>query len=86
MKILRREHRRRVGEDLDYCIGLLQDIRKVVFKGYNTSMLTVEIDSAIRDLIYAKGKLRKTKLKIEYKHPRPPKPLIKIRLIKIRRR
>lgn len=70
MKILRREHRRRVSKDLDYCIGLLQDIRKVVFKGYKTSMITVDIDCAIRDLILARGRLPKTKLKIEYKHPR----------------
>lgn len=70
MKILRREHRRRVSEDLDYCIGLLQDVRKVVFKGYKTSVITVEIDCAIRELIYAKERLPKTKLKIQYKHPR----------------
>ena len=70
MKILRREHRRRVSKDLDYCIGLLQDIRKVVFKGYKTSWITIEIDCAIRDLMYAKKRLPETKLKIEYKHPR----------------
>lgn len=69
MKILRREHRRRVSGDLDYCIGLLQNIRKVVFKGYKTSMITCEIDCAIRDLILARGRLPKTKLKIEYKNP-----------------
>ena len=46
MKILRSEHRRRVSKDLDYCIGLLQDIRKVVFRGYRTSMITTDIDCA----------------------------------------
>ena len=70
MKILRSEHRRRVRNDLDYAIGLLQDIHKVVFKGYKTSMITVEIDCAIHHLISARGRLPKTKLKIEYKNPR----------------
>lgn len=69
MKILRREHRRRASKDLDYCIGLLQDVRKVVYKGYMTSMITLNIDCAIRDLMYAKARLPKTKLKIEYKNP-----------------
>lgn len=73
MKILRSEHRRRVRNDIDYCIGLLHDIRKVVFRGYNTSMITCEIDYAIRELTWARGRLPKTKLKIEYKHP--PKKL-----------
>lgn len=70
MKILRGEHRRRVSNDLDYCIGLLQDIRKVVFKGYKTSVITADIDLAIRKLIDGKRRLPETKLKIEYKHPR----------------
>ena len=67
MKILRKEHRRRVSRDVDYCIGLLNDIRKVVFKGYKTSMITLNIDCAIRDLIDVNILLRDTKLK---KHPR----------------
>ena len=70
MKILRREHRRRVSRDVDYCIGLLNDIRKVVFKGYKTSIITIDIDGAIGYLEDVKLRLYKTKLKIKYKHPR----------------
>ena len=70
MKILRSEHRRRAANDIDYCIGLLHDIRKVVFKGYKTSMLTSDIDWATHVLIKARGRLPDTKLKIQYKHPR----------------
>ena len=70
MKILRREHRRQVRGDLDYCIGLLQNIRKVVFKGYNTRWITSEIDCAMLELMHARAHLPMTKLKIEYKHPR----------------
>ena len=70
MKILRREHRRRIRGDLDYCIGLLQDIRKVAFKAYNTSGFTLDIDCAIATLTTARRQLPKTKLKIQYKNPR----------------
>ena len=70
MKILRREHRRQVRGDLNFCIGLLQNIRKVVFKGYNTSGITLDIDCAIASLTTARMQLPKTKLKIQYKQPR----------------
>lgn len=67
MKILRSEHRRRVSGDLDYCIGLLQNVRKVVFKGYNTSRLTSNIDWAIYGIIQAKTWIPYTKYKKEKK-------------------
>jgi len=69
MKILRSEHRRRVRNDLDYALGLLQDIRKVVYKGYKTSMITLDIDAAMHCLTSARLHLPDTKLKIEYKNP-----------------
>lgn len=69
MKILRSEHRRRVRNDLDYAIGLLQDIRKVVYKGYRTSLITLDIDAAMNCLTSARLQLPNTKLKIEYKNP-----------------
>lgn len=76
MKILRREHRRRVRGDLDYCIGLLQNIRKVVFKGYRTSMISLDLECAMNCLVSARSKLPDTKLKIKYKNPwRQRKPL-----------
>lgn len=67
MKILRREHRRRIDGDLEYAIGLLQNIRTVAFKAYNTSDFTLDIDMAIKYVTYAKSDLRKTKFKKEKK-------------------
>ena len=71
MKILRREHRRRIGNDIDYAIGLLRDIRKVAYGGYRTSAISLDLDVAMTCLISARSHLPDTKLKIEYKHPRP---------------
>ena len=71
MKILRSEHRRRVANDIDYAIGLLQDMRKVVYKGYKTSMITLDLDAAMHCLTSARLHLPDTKLKIQYKHPKP---------------
>ena len=67
MKILRREHRRRIDGDLEYAIGLLQNIRTVAFKAYNTSDFTLDIDMAITYVTYAKSDLRRTKFKKEKK-------------------
>lgn len=67
MKILRREHRRRIGGDLDYALGLLQNIRTVAFKAYNTWGFRLDIDTAIACVISAKRNLRKTKYKKEKK-------------------
>ena len=67
MKILRREHRRRIDGDLEYAIGLLQNIRTVAFKAYNTSDFTLDIDMAIKYVTYAKSDLCKTKFKKEKK-------------------
>lgn len=67
MKILRRELRRRIYGDLDYAIGLLQDIYKVAFKGYGTSGFRLDIDIAIGCLTSAKMSLRNTKFKKEKK-------------------
>lgn len=73
MKILRSEHRRRIRHDLDYALGLLQDIDKVVFKAYGTSILHACLKSAMNDIVSAKTWIPYTKVKIEYKHPRPLK-------------
>lgn len=70
MKILRSEHRRRIRNDLDYAIGLLQDIRKIAYKGYKTSMICLDLDIAMHSLMSERLHLPDTKLKIEYKHPR----------------
>lgn len=67
MKILRREHRRRIYGDLDYALGLLQNIRTVAFKAYNTWGFTLDIDTAIACVISAKMSLRNTKFKKEKK-------------------
>ena len=67
MKILRSEHRRRVSGDLDYAIGLLQDIDKVLYKGYKTSVIRLNVVAAIRDLMYVKLHLSKTEFKKEKK-------------------
>ena len=65
MKILRREHRRRIGGDLDYTLGILQNIRSVAFKAYNTCGFTLDIDMAINCVVSAKNNLRKTKFRKE---------------------
>ena len=70
MKILRSEHRRRVASDLDYAIGLLQDVRKVVFRAYRTNMISLDLEIAVHSLMSARLHLPDTKLKIKYKHPR----------------
>ena len=67
MKILRREHRRRIDGDLEYVIGLLQNIRTVAFKAYNTFDFTFDIDMALNYVMSAKSDLRKTKFKKEKK-------------------
>lgn len=79
MKILRSEQRHRIGCDIDYAIGLLNNIRAVMFGAYKTSLIRRDIEYAITSLGFARRGLPKTKCKIEYKHPRPLKPLIKIK-------
>ena len=67
MKILRKEHRRRIDGDLDYALSLLRNIRTVAFKAYNTFDFTLDIDMAITYVTSAKSDLRKTKFKKDKK-------------------
>ena len=67
MKILRREHRRRIDGDLDYVLGILKNIHTVAYKAYNTFDFTFDIDMALQYVTSAKSDLRKTKFKKEKK-------------------
>lgn len=67
MKILRSEHRRRVSGDLDYAIGLLQDIDKVLYKGYRTSTIRLDVVAATHCLMSAQRHLPGTEFKKEKK-------------------
>lgn len=67
MKILRSEHRRRIRNDLDYALGLLKDIDKIVFKAYGTHMLHSNLEGAISCITWAKTWIPYTKFKKENK-------------------
>lgn len=67
MKILRSRQRHRVECDIDYAIGLLKNIRVVVFGAYKTHHLRNDIEYAISSLGFARRELPETKFKKEKK-------------------